>query len=261
MGRGGGGITLPGERFQLDTIDNEGTVSLKKCNFDDTFNVDSDGNVETTKVEYKSFIDTFTKDSRDAFEAAKFPVDSALKNPKWHVHECKSMIGVALGVLNRNIGNVNVICRSKPKKGVVAGENFATGKMILVPMSLNIKCETEGSDDVKSALICSGAAPYGHVMVLSAPPSDIPCPVWYMGDTDDKTRANMEIRKRKVTIGVRVGTASQKAQFDNTTIDIPVYVNTSPIEKGGEAVYYKPPKEKNSQAYVFDAWRWRWWRG
>ena len=201
-----------------------------------------------TTIDYKQFLDTYEKDNRDPFEAAKYPAESALNNKKWTIIEFKSKVGVALGTLGRNVGDVNVICRLKPGRGVIALDNFEAGDLVLVPMSGTIKAEPNDSEDAKSNMACGGAAPLGHTMVV-APQSDIPCPFWFVQPTDDVKKANVTISRRPVVVQTKF-TGKPKVA-DSSTIDIPVFVNSKVVQKGCELFFFKEAKSKSGTKRAF----------
>ena len=187
---------------------------------------------------YSSLINQFTKVTSEAFEKADYPAEGPLTNPKWHVHECKANVVYGLGILNRSVGDVAVLCRTKPKKGAFALQKFSAGKLVLVPMSFTIKCEDEGSDDDRSEFVVRGDFPQNKVMVITSPPASVPCPAWYVCPTDDTSKVNMEVRYRKLEVA---GKLSGKPAH-STKFEIPVLVNTSSIDRGDELFMFRAAK-------------------
>ena len=126
-------ITCPSTRYQIMTIDEaDGTSSIVGVMFDGRFEF------ERTNVEYATMIDLYAKDTRESFERAPYPENGTLQNKKWEMQEWKSLVIVGPGIVNRQIGDVDVLCRNKPKRGVVTTAHYDVGKLVLIPVSMNI---------------------------------------------------------------------------------------------------------------------------
>ena len=63
----------------------------------------------------------------------------AIVSPAWQITECSSKITMGLGLLAREIGQVNVIARETPTKRVFACQAFGKGACVLVPVGAGIK--------------------------------------------------------------------------------------------------------------------------
>ena len=230
-------LSHTGTQLKIVEIDTEnGNVTLTRILFD--------GELEKKHiiVPYSEFLDTYSKGTRDAFEQAKYPAEGPLQNPKWHVFEFKSQIAIALGSLNRLIGDVDVMCRNKPSRGAVALQKYAVGKLILVPMSMNVKCEDKSDDDMN--LVVRGAhLPSDKDMVLCAPPNTFPCPAWFVQPNEKKSVVNMCIKYRKV----KVSSGGIDHDAETVTFDVPVLVNTVALKKGDELFKLRLTKEKTSK--------------
>ena len=218
-----------------------------------TEEVEGDGGEKETKValtivDYKQFLDTYEKDNRESFEAAKYPDESPLNSIKWTFIEYKSKVCTALGMIGQKVGDANVVCRLKPKRGAIALEHFSAGGLVLVPMSGIIKVEKVGSEEATSMMSCGGSAPDGYTMVI-APQSEFPCPAWFVQPTDDESKANVEIAKRPITVQTKFPGRSKVG--DTSTIEIPVFVNSKDVEKGHELLFYKAAKPKGGSKRAF----------
>ena len=168
------------------------------------------------------------------YENADYPSKGPLNNSTWELHEYSAKVTLALGILTRHYGEANVVCRTLPKKSVCALQNFASGSCYIVPTTIKVKAVKECDSD--SILACGGHAPEGYVFELApgAMPTTIPCPAWFMKDTDTKKYANMKVVMVKVKLN-----ASCKDTSDSSTIEVPVFVNSRALKASDELVYYK----------------------
>lgn len=199
-----------------------------------------DGSVSVAKstFEYGEFINKFVIDKRDAIENSKYPLVSPIKSDKFTANECKAACTLAIGVLSRNIGDVKVLIRSKPNRCVFTMTKFAAGKLVLVPMSMGVRMDSEADS---TGIACGGDAPEGCTLcVQSVAGFDVP--FWSLTHTDEAKNVNMEIRYKSVTVSTRFGAAHQ-----DWTFDIPVYVNRAPVLGHVELKYYKEAKPKTGK--------------
>ena len=182
----------------------------------------------------------FDVDKRDPYENSTYPKDSPLADTNWEHFGYKTGVMAAMGLLSRQIGDAKVLVRQKPRKAVFALCNFAASKLVLVPMTMSVKCVKVGSDEASSGLDCRGEAPAGHVLVLNPMSgSDVTVPAWSLTPVDDRKKANMEIAYRSVSVRVCIGNLS-----DTDRYEIPVYINTCAVTKGTELRFYREPKPK-----------------
>ena len=166
------------------------------------------------------------------YENADYPSKGPLNNSAWELHEYSTKVTLALGTATRHYGKANVVCRTSPKKSVCALQNFASGSCYIVPTTIKVKVVKECDSD--SILACGGHAPEGYVFELGAMPTTIPCPAWFMKDTDTKKHANMKV----VMVRIKLD-ASCKDTSDSSTIEVPVFVNSRALKASDELVYYK----------------------
>lgn len=72
-------------------------------------------------------------------------------------------------------------------------------------------------------------------------PTTIPCPAWFMKDTDVKKDANMKVVMVQVMLS-----ALCKGTSESSNIEVPVFVNSRVLKESDELIYYKR-RDKDSK--------------
>ena len=149
---------------------------------------------------------------------------------------------IGLDYLTRAVGDMNVLCRSSPTKGVFAQEAFAVGSCIVVPSTLRVKAMD--ADNASGVFWkCGGDAPPRLVYELTAMSiAEIPCPAWCMRHNSTKADCNMKIVMRTVNLNVQ----EPEAGIQRSLVTVPVLQNTKALQEGDELVYYKKASASSS---------------
>ena len=180
-----------------------------------------------------------------------YPEDSPVNNEKWRIQEVKSLIVIALSSIAHNIGDVNVMCRAKPKKGAIALEDFRVGELVLVPVTSGVNIEKVGTPAAKSPMACVVSKPPKDTVIVLQSQFDIPCPMWFVQPHDDDKKVNMKVEMRSFVSLTNFPTSPRAKIAGSSSVEIPVYVNTRAIKAGDELLYYKPQTTTSSIKRTF----------
>ena len=172
--------------------------------------------------------------------------DGPIGNDQWLVHEHKAKVILAVGMICKSVGHVDVRCRIKPSKSVFALRKFKVGECVIVPTTDSIKAKP--TKDVDAVFSCVGDAPSGCALELGSAGGnkDVVHPAWYMTSTIEQTNANMKISMVKVDLSVgpkrtvAKSSASVKTATESSTVAVPIFVNAKVLNEGDELIYHKP---------------------
>jgi hypothetical protein len=238
----------PGDRFRISGIDGaSGSVTLMKCLFDGGVNQ------SCLVVSYSQFVLNYAPDKDGEFENMTYPANGPIENEKWVHKEYAAAAVTAIGALTRSAGAVQVLIRSKPRRGVFAMESYAVGQLLLVPTSNVVKCVLSDSEDAAKGLCMGGDAPAGHVLTLQPMiDKEMPVPAWCMRTVDKAGDANVKVTLKRVFIAISC--SMSEIHNECRTIVIPMYENTVALTRGDEILVYresiKAPKAKRAFAMV-----------
>ena len=160
----------------------------------------------------------------------------------------KAQISMALSTVYNDIPlNTDLRLQMKPSRTVIAGINFAVGKLVLVPVPQRIiKSSGVPAGDYECKV--SGTDKY-YVAPMFVP-TDFVVPAWIVKTTEDADEANMDVCYKQVTVTSTYNRGSSKV-----VVQVPILVNKVPVKKDVELMCFHdaPAKKEKRQATVIAA--------
>ena len=206
-------------------------------------------------ISCEKFYAEYSPDKSGFPENAAYPLHSPVGNRQCVLREATSKIEAAMQLVSKHYGDANVLCRISPRKCAFALQSFKKGELVLVPVTTRIKSFFFGTlagdalpsmaslSSLDNLMECTGATlPEGYSFHLQPMMNDVVCPAWYMQDTDDAKNANMKVSMIEVEMNMKVGKPSRQSKESNC-INLPVFVNSKPLQWGNVLVFHKPAKE------------------
>ena len=235
-------FTIEGITFKLEVIDENGDATYRS--------VDFQGRLTDKKtMKCAEFLKEFSPATgKKDLEIAEYPIKRVGNNIDWEHLQYKSMVIMALNVVNEKYGNPDVVCRITPK-AALANTKFKANELVLVPVTTRVKVVKE--DESESQFTCEGDHPDGQVLELcSLLSKDMPIPAWFATSCTDPKEANLKISM--IAVNVDVGIDKKKTTSEKTTIAIPVLVNKTAVKEGQELKYHRPVKADKGVKRPFD---------
>ena len=145
---------------------------------------------------------------------------------------------MGLGLLAREIGQVNVIARETPTKRVFACQAFAKGACVLVPGGAGVKAVDKSIPQqmlpLFAALKCEGDLCATHSFYLGVARGDVVVPALFVQSTSQPNDANMKISMFDVTLWRQSG----KGNPESSKVSLPVFMHQKAIKEGDELFYF-----------------------
>ena len=139
--------------------------------------------------------------------------------------------------------------QTKPRRAVYATEQFTKGELKLVATSTNIGFAAS-ADTIPSSSFPLGKFTVSEKQLLgyvSAGKHVYPSggtdefslvPFWFVGDTADPTKANVELSE----VACEVTASVKRAEGQSMTVKVPIWINTKVIHPNDEIIYFKAEK-------------------
>ena len=222
-----------GALFQLIKVENNGGAIVSAVTYKGSLDK------QTSTVNCTSFLDLYLSVPGKLPTNADYEHKHAMISPDWQITECSSKITMGLGLLAREIGQVNVIARETPTKRVFACQAFGKGACVLVPVGAGIKAVDKSSTThhtlpLHAALKCEGDLCATHSFHLGAAPGDVVVPALFVQSTSKVIEANMKISMFDVTLCRKSGAGKP----ESSKVSLPVFVNHKAIKEGDELIYF-----------------------
>ena len=160
----------------------------------------------------------------------------------------KAQISMALSTVYNDIPlNTDLRLQMKPSRTVIAGINFAVGKLVLVPVSQRI---IKSSEVPAGGFECKVSGTDKYYVTPMFVPTDFVVPAWIVKTTEDADEANMDVCYKQVTVTSTYNRGSSKV-----VVQVPILVNKVPVKKDVELMYFReaPAKKEKRQATVMAA--------
>ena len=203
-----------------------------------------------TKVGYNELIENFAISKA----AAEFFIDWTNHRPSnidCNIeHVAKLSVQLAVHHL-ANITPVPVVkLQTKPSKSVYSDIAHQPGKLVLVPETTRITCQSGSAQPPNGGLQCEvpeHMKTNGQTYWLMPQYSEkYAVPAWIVRTTEDDSAANIEVQQRQIYVSASSskGAGSKGKGNQSSCFTIPVLTNSKAVKKGDELFIYKEPQPK-----------------
>ena len=192
---------------------------------------------EIQNIDLKEFFQCFVKYEQEFIDLTGNHASD--KHEAFQASIVKSKIYIALDMLSKHVGNMDLVMQVKPTKTLTAASDFKSESCILVPCTSTVLAVRDGNDRPKTAVpINFGSDALQGISFFLSPMSLSPdkdnkanmnVPYWAVKSTAKPDEANMYSSTMPVSISLKV---DKKSGSD--TIHVPVLKNRLPLKAGEE---------------------------
>ena len=219
----------------LVSMDPDGMCAIRRINFRSEFSDSFEVKCEEMLREY------LQQNSRNVPEVLRVHADHMKDNDEWATSIAKAKVTIALDLVYAKYASTatHVVVRLSPK-AVFAGGAMKRNECVMVPTTMKIKVADEGDSNRDPLFMCD--ADGQDVEICPSFSVTKPVPAWYVNPTSDKKRANIKISMGKVSVDMKLAKNTSES-----TVAIPVLVNTRAVSEGDELMYYSDASASRSQ--------------
>jgi hypothetical protein len=224
--------------YKLEKLEADGSVEIRAHRYNAELALD------TTTIDCQTLVDDYQiVEGISAMSNFDYKCHNAIIEPAWMVTEYTSRVYMAMAVLARRIGVVNLVIREEPTKHVFACQSFDIGDCVLVPAGANVKAlnkSTHQPSPADALYMCKGDLGTTHTFHANGVcMGKVVSPCFIMRSTCEEKAANMVMSMVDVSLSQKM----DGARAVSYKLSLPVWKNRKAIAEGDELLYFKQKKD------------------